>query len=285
MSNKICFFILTCARSGSTSLTTILNEANNGICAVEPSPNLNYETREMMKGRLENPNIIIDKYITPRVESALRDVNIYGEKNLTYGPFIKSLYEKFNCKFIYLKRDGREVVRSMMDWHNRMFGSIYRECKDIANIAPRALFSAGRLPVHLDMSDYSRPRPLKGEEYYDIWEDMKREEMCAYYWSKINDIYLSELKMIPCEQWVEIDYTKPTTEDILTVAEFCGLKGLNESIVNKMLNEKINSLKERCEESPQYPKWNMWDVGLKESFINIAGNTMKENGYNVSSEL
>jgi perosamine synthetase len=49
------FFILTCARSGSTSLSKILNEAENGVCKVEPAPNLNRETRLAMDGRLADP--------------------------------------------------------------------------------------------------------------------------------------------------------------------------------------------------------------------------------------
>ncbi len=274
-----CFFILSCARSGSTSLARILDEAENGVCVVEPEPNLNLETREMMEGRLSDPRGFLEATVVKRVEENLSDTRIYGEKNVTYGPFVSYLYEMLNCKFIFLKRDGRDVVRSLMDWHELMFGDIYRECKDPGNLSPRAISAAAKLPVHLDTSDYSRPRPLPGTAFYDEWEGLSREEMCAYYWSYINDLYLDQLEKIPQEAWTEIDYTSTGTDDIFRVSEFLGLKGLPRDRIRRMLGKKINSLKERTGEEATYPDWKNWDGGLRRRFDRIASMTMRRLGY------
>lgn len=278
MTNKS-YFILSSARSGSTSLAKILNTATNGICALEPNPNLNWETRELMERRLSNPKLVLENTVIPRVKKALEELEIYGEKNVTYGPFIPHLYEMLECKFILIKRDGRDVVRSLMDWHERMFGTIYRECKDSGDLSPQALLNAANLPIHLDTSDYARPRPLSNDPLFSEWENLTREEMCAYYWSFINNLYLDQLTQIPQDSWLTIDYTHPTADDIFKLVEFLGLEGLNQTQIQSMLDKKINSLQDRTGENNYYPNWNNWDSGLRKSFNNIASSTMQRLGY------
>jgi len=274
-----CFFILSCARSGSTSLAQILDTAKNTLCATEPTPNLNYETREMMEGRLRNPRHVLESTVVKRVRYNLNKVEIYGEKNVTYGPFIDLLYKLLGCKFVFIKRDGRDVVRSLNDWHERIFGTIYRECIELGNLSPLAVTNAAGLPVHLDTSDYSRPRPLPGTPFYNDWENFSRVEMCAYYWSYINDLYLNNLEKIPPEAWVDIDYTSPGADDILRVGEFLGLKGLSRRRIQTMLEKKINSLRDRIGEEKTFPEWQNWDSGLRRRFDRIAANTMQYMGY------
>lgn len=273
------FFILTTARSGSTSLARILDEASNGGCVVEPVPNLNVETRLAMDGMLENPRQVLKDIIVPRVEVGLETQAVYGEKNLTYGPFIKDLHELLDCRFVYMKRDGRDVVRSMMDWHNRMFGTIYRECTDPGDLSPRALIAASNLPVHLDTSDYARPRPGKNDPWYERWESMSRLEMCSYYWVRMHDLFQSQLDQIPRESWIEIDYTHPQASDIDRVARFLGLEGLDENQIQLMLDSRINSLTDRTGEANNFPTFNSWTPTQQASFEAIAGPVMQRLGY------
>ena len=98
------YFILSCARSGSTSLSHILHTATNGSCICEPSPNLNIETRDAMDGKLKKSDYaqVIQRLIGPRVNRYKGSAHVYGEKNVTYAPFIRELYEAFDCKFIFL---------------------------------------------------------------------------------------------------------------------------------------------------------------------------------------
>lgn len=267
------FFVLACARSGSTSLARILDGASNGICRVEPAPNLNFETREMMDGRLDDPERVIESLVAPRIAAGLTEVRVYGEKNLTYGPFIGHLYRRFHCRFVLLVRDGPNVVRSLMDWHNNLFGSVYRECRDPGRLTPRAISAAANLPVHLDMSDYSRPRPPLGTPDGDRWEHFTREEMCAWYWAHLYDLYLAELEKLPAESWIRIDYRDPAADDILRVAAFLGLEGLGEEAVRTQLDSRINSLADRGAEGERYPDWPDWPGWLQERFTEIAGPT------------
>jgi SAM-dependent methyltransferase len=284
-----CFFILSSARSGSTSLAAILNEADNGVCVSEPMPNLNVETRQMMDGRLENPEAVLENSVLARVRAASETVDVYGEKNVTYGPFIPFLDRMLDAKFVFLHRDGRDVVRSLMDWHGEMFGSIYRECRDVPILSDRARSATANLLVHHDTSDYARPRPLPGEALYDAWEDLTREEMCAYYWARINTLYQTQLEKLKAETWMDISYTDVTPKTVMQMADFCGLSGLDHASVSQMLEQRINSLADRQAGEDVYPSWPNWDSGQRDRFdaapmmarlgYYTAGQEWKPQGY------
>jgi len=271
------FFIVASARSGSTSLARILDTAANGTCAVEPMPNLNRETRLAMDGCLADPMAVVRQTIVPRVQQQEGDV--YGEKNVTYGPFIPHLHQALGCRFVFLTRDGRDVVRSLVNWHEQKFGTIYRECRDPGHLSPQALKSAASLPVHQDTSDYARPRPRPGDPLYGAWEHLGRDEMCAYYWSRLNDLYLDRLADLPDDASMRINYTSPTADDVLRVAAFCGLTGLREGVVRKMLDRRINSLSDREAPDGLYPDWKDWDGGRRRRFDRLAAATMQRLGY------
>lgn len=273
------FLIVSCARSGSTSLARILDTAANGRCVSEPSPNLNRETRLMMEGKLADPEHVIDQTVVERVRRKLREAEAYGEKNVTYGPFIPLLHERLGCKFVFVIRDGRDVVRSLVNWHEAKFGSVYRECMDPGKLTTEATVAASELPVHLDTSDYARPRPAPGESLYDKWEALTRAEMCAYYWSRVNCLYLEQLEKLPNDAWMVIDYTTPTVEKVLEVGGFCGLRGLHRSMIEELLQRRINSLEDRGAEKGTYPSWREWDGGARRRFDAIADQTMRRLGF------
>src|SRR5688572_29337929 len=93
-------------------------------------PNLNAESRELIEGRLDNPHRVLAEQLMPRVAAALDDGAVHGEKNLTLGPFVPHLHTMLNCRFVWIVRDGRDVVRSLLNWHGEAFGNIYRECTE-----------------------------------------------------------------------------------------------------------------------------------------------------------
>ena len=232
-----------------------------------------------MEGKLSNPRQILESTVIPRVRTGCEKYAVYGEKDVTFAPFIPHLYEILESKFVFIKRDGRDVVRSLMDWHEQMFGSIYRECHDAGNLSSRATSAAANLPVHLDTSDYSRPRPLPGTVLFDQWEYLTREEMSAYYWATINDLYLEQLAKIPQEAWIEIDYTNPTVDEISRVADFLQLTGLDRGQIQAMLDKRINSLEERNQEPNRYPGWKYWNSDQRERFDKLTAKTMERLSY------
>lgn len=275
------FFILSCARGGSTSLAKILDTSTNSVCQSEPMPNLCIETRLAMEGKLSVEEIdkILEESVIARSREFLEKYEVYGEKNVTYAPFITKMYEKSGCKFIFLKRDGRDVVTSMMNWHEHKFGDFYKEANSKGNPSNDALVAAKELLAYQDTSDFSRPRPLKDDPLYYEWANLSRFEMCSYYWAYINDLYLQELSKIPKDAYIELDYTSIRSEDIMRISTFLGLKGLDKHNVQQMLVQKINSLEDRGHSSGTFLKWTEWDSSLREKFDRFAENTMYKLGY------
>lgn len=275
------YFILSCARSGSTSLAKILNTATNTICQSEPMPNLSRETRLAMEGKLNDLEIdlILEESVIKRVNDFSNEYGVYGEKNVTFAPFITKMYQKLGCKFIFLKRDGRDVVTSMINWHEQKFGNFYKEANSKGNPSNDALNAAKNLLAFEDISDFSRPRPIKGDSFYDEWNTLSRFEMCCYYWSYINELYLKELSKIPKEAYIELDYTNVTPERMIEIGDFLGLLDFEYEKINEMLNNKINSLEDRGHVSGKFPKWINWDSTYREKFDRFASKTMYKLGY------
>lgn len=275
------YFILSCARSGSTSLAKILNTASNTICQSEPMPNLCVETRLAMEGKLSDDRInkALEESVFLRVQEFSNNYEIYGEKNNTFAPFITKIYEKLGSKFIFLKRDGRDVVTSMMNWHEHKFGNFYKEANSKGNPSNDALLAAKNLLTYQDISDFSRPRPLKNDKLYYEWSSFSRFEMCSYYWAKINDLYFQELSKIPKDAYIELDYTNINTHRMIEVGEFLGLKDFDCQTIDNMLNRKINSLEDRGHSSGHFPKWTEWNSTLREQFDRFASDMMYKFGY------
>jgi hypothetical protein len=273
------FFIVGCARSGTTSLARILDNADNGFCLIEPAPNLNRETRLAMDAVPLERDQVVRRLIMPRLAERGERGRVYGEKSITLAPFVAEVYALTGCRFVYVYRDGRDVVRSLMDWHELVFGTVYREAPDAGDLAPIALARAAALPAWLDMSDYSRPRPRPGSALYDLWETMPREEMCAWYWSTVNELYLDQLEQLPRSAWLSIDYTQPQASSVLEVARFVGLSGLTEAGVAQSLAARINSAMDRERAADRYPRWPHWSRSRAERFEHLAGATMRRLGH------
>jgi hypothetical protein len=269
------FFITSAPRSGSTSLATICNDSNNCKCLIEPHYDCRILSRDLMDGKVGRKEAIawIKKNIKPGPE-------IYAEKDYVYAPLIPYLYEVFECDFVFIKRDGRDVVRSLINKHTQTNGSCYRECKEKMKLTKRAKKLSKRNLRTGDVADYCRPRPNSNDPLYSEWLDLSRMEMCAFYWTKINEIHLKELNLIPKNKWVTVDYSsKNLTDQIVDMVHFLGLKGLKKKKIKKRLDEKINSMKWRNIKDGDFPHWTKWGRENIKKFDRIAGSMMKELGY------
>jgi hypothetical protein len=273
------YFIVSCARSGSTSLARILDTATNGRCLMEPAPNLNVESRDLIEGRLAEPRRVLAEHVVPRVAGILDQGLTYGEKNVTLGAFIPYLHEMLRCRFVFLRRDGRDVVTSLMNWHNEAFGSIYRECREEGELSETARKAVAALPVVEDTSDYSRPRPAPGDPFHEEWAGMTRFEMVSWYWSFINTLHLDHLSRIPAVDWTSIDYTAVRAADVGRLFEFLGLEGFDEARTEEMLRARINSVRDRFGLEPRFPPWAGWDEQRRRRFDRIAAPVMRRLGY------
>jgi hypothetical protein len=246
---------------------------------MEPVPNLNVESRDLMEERLKNPREVLEKQVKPRVAEVLNQGLVYGEKNVTLTPFIPYLYEMFQCKFVFLIRDGRDVGTSLMNWHNEAFGSIYRECKQKSPLSEIAKKAVSSLPPELDTSDYARPRPAPSDPFHDEWPDLTRFEMVTWYWAHINRLIARNLDTIPSEAWTMLNYTGVQAGDIENLFNFLGLEGFDKLRIAEILHSKVNSVEERFKIPVRFPNWRMWDADRIRQFDRIAGEAMHFFGY------
>jgi len=269
-----------CARSGTTSIATILGKGTSVDCRIEPAPNLNRETRDVTDGVYSGDiDRLLESTVLARVAEERGPGRVYVEKNVTYGPFIERLAQMSEVAFLFVHRDGRDVASSLVNWHERLFGSVYRECMDPGELSEEACRRVGSLPVEDDASDYSRPRPHPDDIWFDRWERFSRLEMCAWYWSRINDLMLNALERVDAARWRSLDYSRIEVQDIQEVATWMGIRGLDGAAVGEMLARRINSLQDRTGESGRFPTWPEWDDDARTRFDAVAAPVMQRLGH------
>ena len=276
------YCILSTARSGSTALATLLDAAANGHCASEPMPNLNRETRAALDGCFSDnhKSQLVRDVLVPRFEQGLKEHGIYGEKNVTYGPFVPSLTKESNCRFVLLTRDGRDVVTSMMNWHIAKFGNIYREGLQSEALEPAAVSSAANLLISDDSSDYARNRPQPGDPAYELWEKMPRSHMCAWYWSDCNSVYLQGLESVTGDRVRCIDLARDGVEGIEGMYEWLGLDSPGRDQVLEIMDQRVNSLADRQTPNPRpAATWPWWSGEMRDAFDRYAGQMMVDLKY------
>ncbi len=115
--------------------------------------------------------------------------------NVMRIPYLYKLFPQ--AKFVFIQRDGRDNVSSMMDgW--RM----------------------GRTDGRFELSQFFGPFPeevaINGGEFREWcfflppgWRDYNRsrlEEVCAFQWISANRLALEAKKMVPADQWIHLRY-------------------------------------------------------------------------------
>lgn len=271
------FFIVSTARSGSTSLCKILDSATNASCVSEPAPTLGYQARALRENRRYDAAALVRDVVRPRLEAVSSTGLIYGEKNVTLTPFISELARQVDANFVHLVRDGRDVVSSLMNWHSHLFGSVYREANSRDVLSNTARAQAGRLLAIDDESDFARHRPHVSSDLAERWLDLSRFEMCSWYWAEANRELRSTAASLDPDQWAQLNYTGITSDAVIGLAASLGLQGLTYAGVDVMLDRRINSLADReVVAHDAFPHWLAWSSAQRDWFEEFAGNEMAE---------
>ena len=249
------FFIVSSPRSGSTAIANICDAAKNCLCDVEP------EHKAFLVKLLYDPYYCLDDWMDQfksKIKGfvAANGVEIYGQKDPAYNWIISHLYKTFECKFVYLIRDGREVVRSLLNWNQQTSGIIYNECTEYVKLSDQAAANKKANEGVYDQSDMLRPRPSPQEPLYLKWKNLSRAEMYAFYWVRSNQIIQNNLSAVHPDMQLKIDMADVKIDELV---DFLGLD-IDTDIANVLLNGKINSTEQRGFGSGTY-KWE--DLGRK----------------------
>jgi len=244
------FFIVSCGRSGSTALSEICDAADNCTCFNEPFP----ESLKTVLWHVENnPHYDPRSWIKEKMSNAPL-YEICGLKDPAIGPLIPYLDDVFDAKFVYLKRDGREVVRSLQNWNQQTSGMVYRECKEPVKYSQKAMKFIAEIEStpKMYLTDVVKPRPKAGEPFAKEWPELSRIEMYAWHWMKVNRVIEDNIKG---RDFIKVDINNK--ESVFAMADYLGLKMSKDTIAN-MLNSKINSTGKRGLGAGEYPHWSEW---------------------------
>ena len=65
---------------------------------------------EMMDGRLRNPKEIVEQTVVAKARENQALHEVYGEKSVTYGPFLSHLYDALTCRFVKVCLGGQAAM-------------------------------------------------------------------------------------------------------------------------------------------------------------------------------
>ncbi len=257
------FFIIGCPRSGTTALTNFLQLSNNCKVSVEIEPKLCIESREMYEGRLSDPG----KTLLDARQKLIAEVNekglLFGDKNPNYLPFLTTMERLWQPKYVFVVRDGREVVRSMMDWHQLSRGSFFDQSED-SSISKKTRLD--------DWWDYSRIRPREEMLPFE-WLALSRFEKMAWYWNKFNQLMIKSINKIDPARTYLVNLSE-TNHPWDRLVDFLSLEFEDISVATQVMTKKVNSVKDRFNVDNVFPEWTEWDTDLTESFDRQASPMM-----------
>lgn len=252
MMNKNIFFIFGSPRSATTAFANILDFADNAKVFIEQQPKMGYESREKYEGHFDDSKSFIFSSKNEHILNVHHKNLHYGDKNQNYLVFIEDIIKAWpNAKLLFLYRDGRDVVRSLMNWKNDS-----KRNNKIFNMKEDNFNSNKIYPVQ-DLWDYSRIRPKKGESYYEGWKEMNEFEKICWYWASYNEIALNSLEVLDRNRYLMLNMSDNNLiENIENAYKFLDLLGFDKVKIQSLLQSKINRTPYNSYIFPIYDEWN-----------------------------
>jgi hypothetical protein len=185
--------------------------------------------------------------------------SIYIEASIGYYGLIDVLETVYAChRIAYIVRDGRDWVRSHMNW-----GEMYGKGKIRSLIAHT-------WPAATD---------LKGDSYAMSWNSMSRFERLCWAWSRLNEYALETVENNPTARpffFEDIFRSNDRYQHLEDMVQFLvNFQGIGEikGSLEGWLDRKIHG------STNQFPKWEDWTTEQKNQFSVLCGPLMKELGY------
>lgn len=183
------FFILTTGRSGSTSIAKALNQHPDITCQHEPRQQLIRLSTEYAHGEKSREMVMAELHDI-FIKSATFAPGFYGESDQKYFNLVPLLHELMpHAKFIWLVRDGRDVVASAFarGWFSN---SEYNRDEDnyLLKIWKKYRLNGAKCGIFSEQE----------------WGRFSVFERCCWYWDYVNNTIESALSLIPQNQKLRI---------------------------------------------------------------------------------
>lgn len=235
------FFILTTGRSGSKSISAFLSNQPKTICLHEPDPSFIRESRDYIYGNYNHDQLTTQFYLS---RSRYFGNFLYGESNQRLSFIIPVINDAFpKSKFIFLIRDGRNVVSSLYSrgWYSD------------TNLSPS------------DFVKYSIEAPYVTNISRYEWKSMSPFEKCCWYWSFTNTVILKSLLSLNSNRWtiIKLEFLKYTSSYLLNFLNI----SYNTTVVFPWINKNAYMRKRQT-------SWADWSASDRRLFTKYCGDIM-----------
>lgn len=243
------FFVVTTGRSGSKTIAHVLSQHPQIYCAHEPRPQLIRLSTDLAHGKLTYDQVkeeLQDIYF-----NSVSAVEVYGECDQKLFNLIPLLNELFpSSKFIWLLRDGRDVVASAV---NRSWFSE----KDVENGSPTGI-------EYRERWNYYRLNGGKSGFFdTDEWEQLSPFERNCWYWYYVNDHIERSLAALPQNRWICVALENLMSE-LDRIFAFLGVERIEVNVPHR----------NKAQTRPRY--YNEWTSAEMETFARWCGNMMNK---------
>jgi hypothetical protein len=172
-------FVVSTGRSGTQSLTALLDSLPGHRCLHEPAPALVRESASWRSGEMTTEEVAS---LLRETRSPTVDGDVYCESNQTISLIIPVAAEVFpEARFIWLVRSGLDVVASA---YQKQWYSGHSENHDRYEDCP---------PVEKEWIDWRVRADRVGDMGSADWEALSRFGKCCWYWGYVNRVIGSDL--------------------------------------------------------------------------------------------
>ncbi|PWB71729.1 MAG: hypothetical protein C3F07_13290 [Anaerolineales bacterium] len=186
--------------------------------------------------------------------------SVYVESNIGYyglSDIASSVFQ--NQRIIYIVRDGRDWVRSSMNW-----GEIY------GKRGLRKIFSH-IWPIAKDLPD----DPLA-----EKWDTLSRFEKLCWVWARLNEFALNALDQNPNARMFKFEEIFSGEERYQYLDGLLRFTAALPSINTMELGRTTGWLERRIHQSSaEFPGWEDWSYQQKSQFKDTCGTLMERLGY------
>lgn len=244
---KNMFFVLGTGRSGSATIANTLSKNPKITCLHEPTFPLVRLSTEYAHGNKNREDVKKELKFIYR-DTGIFPQGIYGESDMKCSNLVEIIAEILpKAKFIWLIRDGRDVVSS---GYSRGW---FDESEYTANLSGKGRVYSGKAWSRYRINGY-----LCGQFSEEEWKDMSSFERNCWYWQYWNELIEQQLNSLPKEQWIQIKLENLSRE-LSKVESFLGTDRGRQKV------EKANVAQYKLRNS------NSWSVEQKAMFQKWCG--------------
>lgn len=186
--------------------------------------------------------------------------SVYVESNLGYYGLLDVIPDVFeHQRTIYIVRDGRDWIRSVINW-----GEVY------GKRGIRKLF-AHKWPSAKDVQE---------DEYATQWDDLSRFGQLCWAWARLNEYALNTISKNPSIQLYKFESIFREESRYQTLGNLLDFVTSLPGITSGSLKQPEGWLEQKIHQSSnEFPGWENWQPEQKNQFEKICGPLMKRLGY------